>query len=521
MLIIACFMALMVRIAYINFSEYSTAGESQSQRTLTIGKTRGKIYDRNLKNLVDCESDLISAVTPAVGSSEYLKDWFDMETLTEKIEKGYPFTAKVQEGINNEFIRTFSVPVRYSGDMLATHLIGYLDSTGTDGVSGLEKNYNSFLKKNGGTLSVSFEVDAWGRVLAGMDKYINDNNFNSDAGIVLTLDERIQKIAEEELEKSGIESGCAIVMHVNNGEILAMASVPDYDPNNVADYLMKENSPFINKALKSYSVGSVFKPIISAAALENGVDPKAEYECTGSITVGDRTFNCYNQKEHGKVNMQSALQNSCNTYFINLIMHMDTDYLLHLCEQMALGQSDYLADGISADEGVIPTADALRLKGNLANFAFGQGDLMMTPVQMAKAYHVLATGNYIAPKLIYGFADSYGTVTEKGSGVPQKVLSGETVQILRKMLLSVTEDGNAQNAKSEMVGLAGKTGTAQSGIYENGTEICRTWFSGFFPAKNPHYIVIVMNEDGEGGNTDCAPVFKRICERIVHDDGES
>lgn len=517
MLIVACFMALMVRIAYINFSEFSAAGETQGYRTLTIGASRGKIYDRSLNKLVDSESELIAAVTPAIGSEEYLNEYFETDALKEKIEKGFPFTARVDSEINNEFIRTFSVPIRYSGDMLATHLIGYLNSEGTDGVSGLEKAYNNYLKQNSGSLSVSFDVDAWGRVLAGMDKYINDDNFNSDAGIVLTLDKRIQKIVEQELEKSSIESGCAIVMHVNNGEILAMASVPDYDPDNVSDYLSADNSPFVNKALKSYSVGSVFKPVIGAAALENGVDPMAEYECTGSITVGDRTFNCYNQKAHGTVNMETALQNSCNTYFINLIMNIDTDYLLQLCRQMGLGQGDEIADGISAAEGFLPSAESLELKGNLANFAFGQGELLMTPVQMAKAYHVLATGRYIAPTVVMGFTDSYGTVTEKGNGVAQKVLSEETVATLRQMLLSVTEEGNAQNAKSELVGLAGKTGTAQSGIYENGSEICRTWFSGFFPAKNPHYIVIVMNENGEGGNTDCAPVFKAICERIVLD----
>lgn len=518
MFFVACFMALLVRIVYINFSDYSSVGESQSKRTITVGTSRGKIYDRNLQKMVDCEEKLIAAVTPAVGSSEYLKGYFDTQTLMEKIEKGFPFTAQVKDEINNEFVRTFSVPVRYSGEQLATHLIGYLNSDGTDGVAGLEKAYNTYLKENSGRLSVTFEADAWGRVLAGMDKYINDDNFNSDAGLVLTLDKRIQKIAEEELQKSKIESGCAIVMHVNNGEILAMASVPDYDPNNVADYLLKENSPFVNKALKSYSVGSVFKPIIAAAALENGISHKTEFECTGSITVGDREFECYNRKQHGKANMETALQNSCNTYFINLIMNMDTDYVLYLCQQIGLGYGDTLADGISAAEGFVPTAEKLVLKGNLANFAFGQGELLMTPVQMAKAYHVLATGNYIVPRLIYGFADSHGIVTEKGTGTPQKILSSETVQIMRKMLFSVTVEGNAQNAKSEMVALAGKTGTAQSGIYENGEEICRTWFAGFFPANNPHYIVVVMNEKGEGGNTDCAPVFKNICERIIHDE---
>ncbi len=517
MLIVAVFMALMVRIAFINFNGSSSAGQSQSQRTLTVGTTRGKIYDRNSDLLVDEESRKIAAVTPAVGSAEYLKDYSDMEALSEKIEKGFPFTAEVKDEINNEFIRTFSVPVRYSGDGLATHLIGYLNSEGTDGVSGLEKSYNNFLKQNAGRLSVSFDVDARGRVLAGLDKYINDDNFNSSAGLVLTIDKRIQKIVEQELKNSTIKSGCAIVMHVNNGEIMALASVPDYDANNVAAYLTAENSPFINKALQSYSVGSVFKPLIAAAAIESGYDTEAEYECTGSIEIGDSVFGCYNHKAHGKVNMEGALQNSCNTYFINLIMNTDVDYLLSLCEKIGLGTEDELADGITASRGKLPAVEKLSQRGDLANLAFGQGELMLSPVQMAKVYHLLATGKHIAPTVILGYADKNGAVTQKGTGVPRKILKDETVTLLRSMLLSVTEKGNATNARSEKIALAGKTGTAQSGIFENGEEICRTWFAGFFPAKKPHYIVVVLNEKGSGGNTDCAPVFRKICERIVFD----
>ncbi len=517
MLIIVCFMALMLRIGYINFSDYYSASNTQTKRTLTIGTSRGKIYDRNMSPLVDRESELIAAVTPVVGSYEFLKSYSDFSSMKEKIEKGYPFTVRVSKKIENEFIRTFSVPVRYSGEMLATHLIGYVDSKGTNGVTGIERVYDSTLKKYSGSLSVTFEADAKGRVLLGMDKYINDNGFNSKGGVVLTLDESIQRIAEQELENSTIESGCAVVMHVNSGEIYALASVPDFDPDNIAEYLSVENSPFVNKALRSYSVGSVFKPILSAAALENGYDASEEYECQGSITVGDRTFNCYNNKAHGKINMKAALQNSCNTYFINLIQSIDVDYLLKLCDDMGMGVSDTIADGISTDTGSLPGKNSLGLYGNLANFAFGQGELMMTPIQMAKAYHVLATGKYIAPTVVYGFADEYGSVTEKGTGIPLPVLSQETVITLREMLLSVTEEGNGSKAHSDLVALAGKTGTAQSGIYKDGKEICRTWFAGFYPANNPHYVVIVMNEDGEGGSTDCAPVFRRICERIVHD----
>ncbi|MBQ1967247.1 MAG: penicillin-binding protein 2, partial [Clostridia bacterium] len=96
-----------------------------------------------------------------------------------------------------------------------------------------------------------------------------------------------------------------------------------------------------------------------------------------------------------------------------------------------------------------------------------------------------------------------------------KLISDSTVLQMKKMLKSVVENGKAEKAYSELVSLSGKTGTAQSGVYENKKEILRTWFSGFFPSDNPNYVVVVMNENGEGGNSDCAPVFKKICEGIV------
>lgn len=108
-----------------------------------------------------------------------------------------------------------------------------------------------------------------------------------------------------------------------------------------------------------------------------------------------------------------------------------------------------------------------------------------------------------------------GLMSKEQGNTSLKLLSDNTVLKMREMLKYVVYEGKAQNAKSELLSLAGKTGTAQSGIFKNGKEICRTWFAGFFPADNPHYIVVVMNEDGEGGNSDCAGVFKTICENMV------
>ncbi|MBR5825956.1 MAG: penicillin-binding protein 2 [Clostridia bacterium] len=511
-----CFSLLMTRVAYINFSGFSEAGNTGGTRTVTIGRTRGKIYDRNLRLLVDSEEKLIAAVTPATGSEQYLYLMKDEGYAKEKIQTGQPFVSEVKDKVSNEFLRSFSVPVRYSENQSAVHLIGYLSSDGENGLSGIERAYNAYLSENSGELIVSFEVDAKGRVLAGMDKYINDDNFNSQAGLVLTIDKDIQLITENALRNSTVKSGCAVVMQVNSGEIVALASVPTYDPDNVAEALYEENSPLINKVLQQYSVGSVFKPLVAATALENGIDPMAEYECNGSCKVGDKTFSCYNSTAHGAVNMQSALEKSCNCYFIDLIMQTDVEYLLKLCNDIGIGKADTVADGINTSAGVLPDAELLKTKGELSNFAFGQGCLMMTPVQMLKMYHTLATGNLISPSVIYGTMDSSGNIVRNTSAVPQKLLTDGTVKKMRQMLLSVTENGNAFNAKSDIVSLAGKTGTAQSGIYKEGLEICRTWFAGFFPAEAPEYIVVVMNENGMGGNSDCGPVFKEICEAIVN-----
>ena len=511
---VLCMAVLMGRIVYLNGSEYSSASEYNTVRTLTIGKKRATIYDRNYVKLTNSKSKLIAVVTPAAGIMPYLKKYMSEEELKEKVKAGFPFIVQVEEKINNELIRTFEVPERYSSPQPAVHIIGYTDSEGETGVSGIERVYNTFLKENSGDLTVSFQADAKGRILPGMDKTVNDNNFSSDAGIVLTVDSKIQNITQQALENSSIQSGCAIVMHIDSGEIYAMESVPGYDPVNIQESLTEENSPFINKAFQSYCVGSVFKPLVAAAALENGKSRNTQYECTGEITVGDTVFRCYNNQKHGKVDMTGALEQSCNTYFINLIMNMDVELLLSLCRNIGLGKSDEIYSGCFTASGKLPDIDELRIKGEVANLAFGQGQLMMTPVQMLKMYHVIATGNYTPAKLIRGFTDYKGVLTAQKDALPVKILSDTTVMALREMLSSVVKKGNADNACSSLVSLAGKTGTAQSGIYENGREICRTWFAGFFPSDNPHYVVVVMSEKGASGNSDCAPVFKTICEGI-------
>ncbi len=514
MLISLCFMALLFKIMDINRENYSSVTRNQSTKTLTVGEKRGTVYDRSYIPLTDSKKHLVAAVTPTVQSGEYLKAYYTPEKLTERISDGYPFLCRVNEEVNNDHIRTFSVPERYGEDILAPHIIGYLDSE-RKGVSGIEKAYNQYLTENGGKLTVSFQVDAVGRVLAGMDKTVTDRNFSSKAGVVLTLDSRIQNIAESALRQSRIESGAVIVMQAGTGELLAVASAPAFHPDRVGESLNRKNSPLVNKAFCSYSVGSVFKSVVAAFALESGISAEETYECKGEITVGDTTFRCFKGTAHGETDMAAALENSCNTYFVNLSRRLNGEKLLSLCLHLGFGQSDTIAPAMVTSSGTVPSLESLRLKGNFANFSFGQGDFSATPLQLTKAYHALATGYAVSPVLVRGLTNSEGLMTQTAKTKKEKIFSDTTVKSIREMLAGVVSDGLADKAKSDLLSLSGKTGTAQSGIYEGEKEICRTWFTGFFPSENPSYIVVVLNENGEGGNVDCAPVFKRICEGIV------
>lgn len=514
MLITLCFMALLLKIVDINRENYSAVTQNQSTKTLTVGEKRGTVYDRSYIPLTNSRQRLIAAVTPTVQSGEYLKEYFSPDELTERMKKGYPFLCTVNEEIINDHIYTFSVPERYSGSVLAPHIIGYLDSEGK-GVSGIEKAYNSYLTENGGKLTVSFQVDAVGRALAGLGKTVRDYNFYSKGGVVLSIDSRIQNIAEGALRESRIESGAAVVMKAGTGELLAVASIPDFNPARVGESLQKENSPLVNKAFCSYSVGSVFKSIVAAFALEEGLSAEEVYNCKGEITVGDTTFRCYKNKAHGETDMASALENSCNTYFINLSRKINAQRLLALCRKLGLGEGVTLAPSMVTSEGILPTEENLHLKGNLANFSFGQGEFSATPLQLASAYHALATGYTVSPVLVRGLTNYDGLMTMTGKTKKERIFSDGTVKKIREMLAGVVSDGLADKAKSSLLSLSGKTGTAQSGIYSGGKEICRTWFTGFFPSGNPNYIVVVLNENGEGGNVDCGPVFRKICEGIV------
>ena len=486
--------------------------------TVEIGRIRGGILDCNGQKLVSADYENIAVAKPTYKALDELRRVVDSQTcadLEARMHKGNAVTVnigKLEIQQNSDAIML----KRYARNTLpqpACHLIGYLDGEGR-GVSGIEKSFDSLLY-TGKSLSASFSADVYGRILSGTRIEISNSTLKT-ASVTLTLDSAIQQAVENALDISSVTCGGAVVTDIRTGAIRAMVSRPVFDSQKLAEYLDDENAPLLNRTLSAYAVGSVFKVAVTAAALENGTDD-FYYTCNGSCEVDGITFSCNNKTAHGELDMTKALECSCNTFFIELARRTGAEKITETASLLGFGQEITLADGIVSRSGILPSTQSLSSSGALANFSFGQGEFTATALQLANMMSAVAgEGSYIQPYLIEKVTDADGEIiSQHGKAYPINAVSKETAVRLTKMLMSVVENGNAQKARlKNEISSAGKTATAQTGTFRNGKEIYNTWFAGFFPADNPRYTVVVFKEGGESGATDCAPIFKRIADKI-------
>ncbi len=493
-----------------------TASYQSSTRVKDIATSRGFIYDTNLIPLTNDTYNYTACLKPTARTLSILSEkGADNETL-ERASKGYflflPSKSADYYGQTDD-IKTLATFKRYK-DNTALHIIGYTDSSG-NGVCGLEKYYNTELTESAGTLSVAYSADANGRMMTGEDVEIRDNGYYNKDGIVLTLDKEIQLIAENALKNGNIEKGAAIVLDVKTSSILACASVPTYDRDNLENYINSESSPFLNRALSAYPVGSVFKVITAATALENNIEIP-QFNCTGNIEKSGNIFNCSKLEGHGMIDLSTAMSVSCNPYFIELGTKIGAKKLLHTAENVGFGKSTDLGNGFYTDRGVLPDISELNSDAAVGNFAFGQGKFTATPLQIATLFATLANGGvYNEPYLIKGTADKSGALSPNIHTGGIKVFKESTCNTIKKALLKTTTEGTGTLAFSSLFNSCAKTATAQSGQYDdNGVEIKYCWFAGFFPYDKPQYVVCILKENGNSGGVDGGPVFKEICENI-------
>lgn len=504
------------RVMYLTGGSDIQAADYRSGYRLEISRGRGTIYDCNLSPITNDSIEYVAIVPPTPQAVMEITEQLDGETaqsVLERLRSGNPVTTVVSSGFLSESCTVIKTFKRYSSTQPAAHIIGYINSDGS-GTSGIEKAYDDILSRPS-ALTATYRTDANGNILSGSEPEIDYSGYNLSAGVVLTIDKGLQLAAEAAASRY-LDAGAVVVLDISTGKIRAMCSLPKFDQYNVAESLEDESSPLINRALLNYNVGSVYKLVVAAAALEQGVSPDTTFSCSGSYMVGDKEFHCLG--EHGTINMETALEVSCNIYFIQLAQSFLPQSILSISRSAGFERSFYLCDGISSDSGLLPSLETLRTQpAALANLSFGQGELMLTPLHMAGFISAIASGGYYRePVLIEGLVDDSGSLYDVSEQqAPAKILSDSAAGILKEYMINTVESGTGTAAKPESGGAGGKTATAETGWIKDGREVYQTWFTGFFPADDPQYAVVVLAEDGTSGSRTSAPVFKLIADYVI------
>lgn len=511
-------LSCVLRVAVIATGKYSAIQASQSSYKIEVARLRGTIYDCNMVPITNSTSKTVAAISPTPKGIMAISAALDGEALDsvlDTLKNNMPAICNVDDSIISEGVATTTV-YNHTGDNLpACHIIGYTDSTG-HGVSGIEKAYDDLLYSDK-TISAVFSADGRGNVLEGIDPYFESDLSVVHSGVVLTLDVNIQAVVEKAI--SQLNSGCAVVAEVDSGKIRAMASVPTFDVGALAESLESKNAPMLNRALSAFNVGSVFKPIVAATAIENGYLHHS-FNCEGSTEIIDRVFRCHKHDGHGNMNMCAALSQSCNCYFYDLAITLGGEAIYKTASRLSLGNKICIADNLYSASGNMTDEKALENDGALANLSIGQGNLLASPVAMLNLYTAIAgDGCYRLPSIVEK-TNKNGVEKPSDTRYPTRVMSADTAATLRKYLGTVITDGTGIEAAPTLTTAAGKTATAQTGrYYEDGTEITNSWFCGFFPAEAPEYVVVVMSDSRL--NVSTAAVFAQIADGITELEGKN
>jgi penicillin-binding protein 2 len=452
-------------------------------------------------------------------------------------------------------------PVRsYVYGALAAHVLGYVGAPDdidkedakkftfyqgdVEGKSNVEKSADEYLRGKPGVRYL--RRNAKGTI----DGILREDPPQQGANVYLTIDARIQAIAEEALRSVG--RGAAVVVDPNNGDILAMASVPSFDPNTFVpsikakdwEVLQKdETNPLVNRAVSAFPPGSTFKLITSLAGLRRGL-AKTKFTCYGGVSYGDHYFQCWVSEKHythGTLTLADAIKVSCNAFFYQYGNAAGIDSIDRVGELLGLGQPSGL--NLAGEQpGVLPGPDWMRIhypqerwsQAYTANVSIGQGYDLCTPLQMAMAYSVVANGGTsYYPRLVKKVSNQDGTPARDENGkiaVPEEPkvhadfrseISPTDMELERRGFWKVVNEdgGTGGRARLSNVQVAGKTGTAQATYH--GRQDTIAWFVCWAPFEQPKYTIAVMVQGGEHGGSVAGPIAQRILERsLALDEGK-
>lgn len=576
------FVLLFLRLVFLQLikgEEYRRLSETNCVRLKSIKQSRGLIYDRNKKLLVDNRPsfDLVVILEDAASVPD------TVSFLASLINEPYAdLMDNIQKAGNTAFYKPVTLKKDISRDQLAiveahkfdlpgihieiepiryyiypkmaSHLLGYLGQVNREelqtekyphvksgdsiGRYGVEKSFESFLQGRRGGRQV--EVDVNGRVV----KVLKTVPPVSGNDLHLTLDFSLQQMAEDLLKD---QEGAVVAIDPANGDVLVMASSPSFDQNDFTGGISNEKwrllmdhpgHPMTNKAIQAeYPPASTYKTVTAIAALEEkAIDRHTTTFCPGYYVFGKRRYHCWSKYGHGKLSIEEAIAQSCDVFFYQAGEKIGVDALAQYANGCGLGR----ATGVSLAherQGLIPTAAWKRNRfrepwqaGETLSISIGQGFNLVTPLQMAVFTAAIANGGTLyRPRIVKHIEDSSGNIIKKiepeiTGGIPA---SKQTMALVKKGLLDVVQGdrGTARSIRIKQIEMAGKTGTAQvfsrkTGEKFDNKKLARTlqdhaWFVCYAPAQNPVIAISVIIEHGEHGSTAAAPVAGAMVEKYL------
>lgn len=559
------------RLAYLQIisgNVFRLQSEAQAIKQNVIEPFRGNVFDRNGELLVHNEPSFSVTLTPHLFKEESLPLLYsilDLDTnqinkLIESNQKAVIFTpirifrdlsydklVEIEENIEMlpgiEVITESKRLYMLKDSLNMTHILGYTREINPTqltkmeyyrpgdiiGQAGLESSYNSELFGAKGAKFIA--VNRRGEVIESFNKGRSDLPARNGFDLYLSIDSRLQLIAERLLKG---KRGTVIAMDPNNGEILCMASSPDFDlraftgkiSQNIIDYIYNDKSfPMLNRAIQSrYPPGSTIKMLMAVAGLQEGVINKnSTIYSEGFFVLGNRTAACHAPAGHYDV--ERSIRMSSNVFYYKLSLMIGFDNIIKYARMFGFGSPTGI-DIPGERSGLLPTREWLKKnkniknppKGMIINYGIGQGEFTATPLQIAAYTSTIANeGTYHQPHIV---KEMYNNITYKKEKLDfasrELPIRKDVFQLVKKGMYGVVNlpGGTAQNVRLPDIAICGKTGTAQ-----NPPKRSHSWFTSFAPYENPQIVVTVFVENGGYGSETAAPIAREIHKAFFFPEG--
>ncbi|WP_323669032.1 penicillin-binding protein 2 [Aliarcobacter butzleri] len=572
-IILAIAFTLLSRVYFLSIKSntyYDELSKNNYIKRMYKVPVRGIIEDRNGEPLALNKIGFSISIKPHLRSLKYQEK---LESIVDVIVKHFPQYDKNKllkeykrndSAYNHEFIEIIDfIPYEeffpkytilasnedlkiepsskrfYPYNETAAHIIGYVGKaskleilnneiavhSGIVGKNGLEKFYNSKLQGELGYKDV--KVNALNQEI----EVLEEKDASTNNNIEISIDIKLQRYLQELFDG---KSGSIVVMDARNGEIIAAASFPEYDSNIFARGISQNewnqmrndfNHPFTNKIINGlYPPGSVIKMGVALSFLENGIPENFTVNCSGSLPIGNRNFRCWKTTGHGNINFRSAIAESCDDFFYKGSLKLGINKISHTLDKLGFGQLTGI-DQINEFMGVNPNKEWKEKKfnkpwyvGETVITSIGQGNMLTTPLQIARYTAFIATGKLPKPHL---YKANYEEPKELD--IPEK-----HIDLMRKGMYDVSygDRGTARRYITSKVPIASKTGTAQVVSIPQSEKVrmkeseleyfqrSHAWITTYGPFKNPKYVVTVVQEHGGGGGSATGGVASKIFDKL-------